>query len=133
MHELTIQDSAGDVVVVPLQHDRISVGRQEGNVVRLTDQNVSRKHARLFRQDGEYFIEDLASYIGTVVNGVRISDRTALHDGDSVTIGEYCLTFRLAGSKSRSKAKATKSTRPTSRPVCIVEQRPCLRGWRPVW
>ena len=97
MHELSIQDSAGEVVLVPLQHDRISVGREEGNVIRLTDQNVSRRHARLVRVGGQYFIEDFSSDLGTTVNGVRITERTALHGGDSVVIGEYRLTFRTVG------------------------------------
>jgi pSer/pThr/pTyr-binding forkhead associated (FHA) protein len=117
MYQLIIEDSAGDVIVVPLQHQQISVGRQKGNVVRLTDQNVSRRHARLFRQNGQedgqdgedarYFVEDLESYLGTIVNGARISERRALSDGDQVVIGDYRLTVARADAAARvGKARA---------------------------
>ena len=51
MHKLIIEDDEGKAVVVPLIRDEISVGRQEGNTIRLTERNVSRKHARLVRRD----------------------------------------------------------------------------------
>ena len=96
MYQLTIEDSAGDVIVVPLQHEQISIGREKGNVVRLTDQNISRNHARLLREDGRYFVEDLSSFLGTSVNGVPITARTLLDDGDRVAIGDYRLTVARA-------------------------------------
>ena len=36
MHKLTIEDDEGKTVVVPLIRDEITVGRQEGNSIRLT-------------------------------------------------------------------------------------------------
>jgi hypothetical protein len=124
MHQLSIQDSAGDIVLVPLQHDRITIGRQRGNVVRLTDQNVSRRHARLLREGGEYFIEDLTSYLGTLVNGVRISERRALKDGDSVTIGDYCLTMQVRSAviSGRTSSQLRPPVRPRRRPLVVAGQ-----------
>ena len=52
MHKLTIEDDEGKTVVVPLIRDEITVGRQEGNSIRLTERNISRRHARFFRQNG---------------------------------------------------------------------------------
>jgi pSer/pThr/pTyr-binding forkhead associated (FHA) protein len=119
MHHLTIEDSAGAVVVVPLLRDRISVGRGAGNVVRLTDQNVSRRHARLVRheKEGRFVVEDLASQLGTLVNGRPIAGPTVLAEGDEVTIGDYRLAVkdarpspvrawaRTAGEKVRQKIR----------------------------
>ncbi len=108
MYQLIIEDSAGDVIVVPLQHAQISVGRQKGNVVRLTDQNVSRRHARLVREEGRYFIEDLSSFLGTTVNGARISERTALSEGDQVVIGEYRLTIARGDAVAVERRRASR-------------------------
>jgi len=55
---------------------------------------VSRRHARLVRREGRYILEDLSSYIGTKVNGARISGSVPLNDGDQVGIGDYRLAIR---------------------------------------
>jgi pSer/pThr/pTyr-binding forkhead associated (FHA) protein/tetratricopeptide (TPR) repeat protein len=94
MHKLTIEDDEGKTVVVPLIRDEITVGRQEGNSIRLTERNISRRHARFFRQGGNLFVEDLGSYTGIKVSGARITAPTLLKDGDLVVIGDYKLTVR---------------------------------------
>ena len=47
MFKLTIEDDEGKTTVVPLARDEITIGRLEGNTIRLTERNVSRRHARL--------------------------------------------------------------------------------------
>jgi stress response protein YsnF len=47
MHKLLIEDDEGKTVAVPLIREEITIGRTDGNTIRLTEQNVSRKHARL--------------------------------------------------------------------------------------
>ncbi len=94
MHKLTIEDDEGKTVVVPLIRDEITVGRQEGNSIRLTERNISRRHARFYRQSGTLFVEDLGSYNGIKVNGTKIAAATGLKDGDLVIVGDYKLTVR---------------------------------------
>jgi ABC transport system ATP-binding/permease protein len=94
MHKLTIEDDEGKTVVVPLIRDEITVGRQEGNSIRLTERNISRRHARFFRQNGTLYVEDLGSFNGIKVNGGRLSSPAPLKDGDLVIIGDYKLTVR---------------------------------------
>ncbi len=94
MHKLTIEDDEGKTVVVPLIRDEITVGRQEGNSIRLTERNISRRHARFFRQNGTLFVEDLGSFNGIKVNGTRLTSPSGLKDGDLVIIGDYKLTVR---------------------------------------
>ena len=94
MHKLTIEDDEGKTVVVPLIRDEITVGRQEGNSIRLTERNISRRHARFYRQSGTLFVEDLGSYNGIKVNGSKITAATGLKDGDLVIVGDYKLTVR---------------------------------------
>ena len=81
MHKLIIEDDEGRMTVVPLARDELTIGRKEGNTIRLTERNVSRRHARLFKQNGEICIEDFASYTGVRVNGVRIAGTAATSAG----------------------------------------------------
>jgi pSer/pThr/pTyr-binding forkhead associated (FHA) protein len=58
---------------------------------------VSRRHARIWRAEGRYWIEDLESVNGTLVNDRRLlPPRTprALDNGDRVQIGEVVLVFQ---------------------------------------
>lgn len=58
------------------------------------DVTVSRTHARIFERDGNYWIEDLASKYGTLVNGVKQEVKRQLNPGDNVRIGETDLQLR---------------------------------------
>ncbi|HEY6477296.1 MAG TPA: FHA domain-containing protein, partial [Polyangia bacterium] len=94
MFKLSIEDDEGKTTVVPLARDEMTIGRLEGNTIRLTERNVSRKHARLSRQNGALFIEDLTSFTGVRVNGTKIASPTPLREGDEVQIGDYKLVLR---------------------------------------
>ncbi len=63
-----------------------------------TDAKVSRRHARIVRNNGTYFIEDLGSTNGTYVNrGRRLLPGNAqtLNDGDEVIVGKTFLRFQI--------------------------------------
>jgi len=90
MYKLHIRDDAGKTKVVTVKRDKITVGRQEGNTIRLTDRNVSRIHARIVRKDGQIFVEDVSRY-GTRVNGLRLKEKKVLSGDDVVVIGDYQL------------------------------------------
>jgi len=92
--KLIIEDDEGRKTVVPFIRQEITIGRQEGNTIRLTERNVSRHHARLFRQNGAILVEDLGSYNGIRINGERIEGKTAVHDGDLIQIGDYDLAIQ---------------------------------------
>jgi pSer/pThr/pTyr-binding forkhead associated (FHA) protein len=92
MWKLVIEDDEGKRTVVPLTRDRYSIGRKEGNTIRLTERNVSRQHARIVRSPGAglaFVLEDVSSYNGVFVNGLRIGDPQELANGDLVQIGDY--------------------------------------------
>ncbi|MET0403416.1 MAG: FHA domain-containing protein [Cystobacter sp.] len=74
--------------------DEITIGRQEGNTIRLTERNVSRRHARLLRQNGHVLVEDLGSYNGVRINGERIQGPAQVEDGDLIQIGDYDLAVQ---------------------------------------
>jgi len=89
--KLIIEDDEGRKTVVPLVREEITIGRQDGNTIRLTERNVSRRHARLVKENGNVVIEDLGSYNGVRVNGEKITGPTKIKEGDLVEIGDYDL------------------------------------------
>jgi pSer/pThr/pTyr-binding forkhead associated (FHA) protein len=99
---LIIEDEEGRKTVIPFAREEITVGRHEGNTVRLGERNVSRRHARLSRGDGSLVIEDLGSRNGVRVNGDRIRGPTRVGEGDLIEIGDYGLAIQ----DRRSSGKA---------------------------
>ncbi len=97
--KLIIEDDAGKTIVVPLARDEITIGRKEGNTIRLTERNVSRFHARLMRQNGQVFIQDCESYTGVRINGDRIRGDVEVREGDLIEIGDYHLALQAEGAQ----------------------------------
>ncbi len=75
------------------------IGRQGENNLVLRDNRISRSHARISSDNGDYVIEDLESRHGVYVNGQRVK-RHKLRDGDHIDFGfpdSYRLAFTLEG------------------------------------
>src|SRR5206468_11979859 len=70
----------------------VTIGREEGNALRLNDERVSRYHAKVQTEDGDVILTDLDSTNGTRVNGTAIQIRR-LRPGDQVSIGRTMLLF----------------------------------------
>jgi FHA domain/zinc-ribbon domain len=75
------------------QGERTTIGRSPDCDIFLDDVTVSRKHAVLIEQNGDFLIEDRGSLNGTFVNRRRIDGPTRLQSGDEVQIGKYRLSF----------------------------------------
>jgi hypothetical protein len=71
---------------------RIVLGRSKEADIRVPDENVSRRHAEVRLEDDGYWIVDLGSMNGTIVNGKRV-DRARLEDEDRTTLGSTELVF----------------------------------------
>lgn len=97
MHKLVISDDGGKTILVPLVRDELTIGRKEGNIVRLIERDVSRHHAVIRRKDDSFIIEDLDSYNGVFVNDERIDGQARLKPGDRIRIGEYKLALDVDG------------------------------------
>jgi pSer/pThr/pTyr-binding forkhead associated (FHA) protein len=122
MYKLVISDDEGKNTVVPLVRDEITIGRKEGNTIRLTERNVSRKHARISRSNGAYIVEDLSSYNGIRLNGRRIDSQAELHSGDQLVIGDYVLALQQEETAQAMTAPAVQApplvtTRTSPEPV----------------
>lgn len=70
----------------------VTIGREEGNVLRLNDERVSRFHAKVQADNDEIILTDLESTNGTRVNGNLIQIRR-LRPGDRITVGRSLLLF----------------------------------------
>lgn len=91
----------------PLVEDESTIGRWDADNgvfpdvdldAHDSDAKVSRRHARIVRNNGSYYIEDLGSTNGTYVNrGRRLLPGNAqiLNDGDEVIVGKTFLRFQL--------------------------------------
>jgi pSer/pThr/pTyr-binding forkhead associated (FHA) protein len=104
--KLSIEQGKGRGKAFDFDAEQITIGRTEENDVVLYEQGVSRRHARISRQDGRYILEDLESANGTLLNGNKIQKET-LNDGDRVGIGDVVFRF---GSEAQA-APAEGSTR----------------------
>jgi pSer/pThr/pTyr-binding forkhead associated (FHA) protein/tetratricopeptide (TPR) repeat protein len=141
MFKLIIEDDEGKTTVVPLIRDEITIGRKEGNTIRLTERNVSRRHAKLVKQNSSVFIEDLGSYNGIKVNGSKIAGRIAVAEGDRIQIGDYLLALKMdraqaaagrAGADPFSDVKTQPMERPDDEPAAEGQPRDTLRVPVPV-
>jgi hypothetical protein len=79
----------------------VTIGREEGNVVRLNDERVSRYHAKVQFDNNEIILTDLESTNGTRVNGNVIQIRR-LRPGDRIGVGRSLLLF---GSENEIQAR----------------------------
>jgi pSer/pThr/pTyr-binding forkhead associated (FHA) protein len=81
----------------PIRPGKMVIGRATAKAtcdIALQDRSISRPHAQIERQDDCFMLTDLDSANGTLVNGKRVAEPTALQDGDVIVLGEMTLLFR---------------------------------------
>jgi len=79
-------------------HEPQLIGRSSEAIL-INDTTLSRRHAELTPDSGQWFIRDLASQNGTYVNGVKIDDRTRLRLGDQIRVGQTLLVFGVTDAR----------------------------------
>jgi pSer/pThr/pTyr-binding forkhead associated (FHA) protein len=122
--KLIIEDDEGRKTVVPVVREEITIGRQDGNTIRLTERNVSRRHARLVKENGSLVIEDLGSYNGVRVNGEKISSPTAIKEGDLVEIGDYDLGIQGKFDAPSKQATIPPTSKAQPKPAAPAQSAP---------
>lgn len=92
MAKLVWQPQGQAAIAFSLQHERVAVGRDAGNDVRLLDATVSAQHAVVITRAGQSIVHDLGSSNGTWVNDKRIEAGTLRH-GDMVCFARVQMHF----------------------------------------
>jgi serine phosphatase RsbU (regulator of sigma subunit) len=92
--ELIIRNIDGKNVTVPLDRDRITLGRSSANELCYPDDaGLSRQHLALTRNGEAWQVEDLGSKNGTVLNGKRIDKPTPFKEGDRISAGHLTIEY----------------------------------------
>jgi len=80
----------------PLKSRKVKIGRGPSNQVVIPDDTfTSRNHAWITFEDGEFWLEDLGSTNGTLLNGHPVVKRQVLSSGDRIRVGHTELTFEV--------------------------------------
>jgi pSer/pThr/pTyr-binding forkhead associated (FHA) protein len=74
--------------------EELLIGRASKCRVVITDPYASQVHARIFRRDGTYYLEDMGSTNGTYLNRKKVTSATPVSRGDRARIGKTELEFR---------------------------------------
>ena len=100
----------------------VTIGREEGNLLRLNDERVSRYHAKVQFDNGEIILTDLESTNGTRVNNTVVQIRR-LKPGDRISIGRSQLLFgsdeEIQTRLSQLSALTTPNTEGSSLPATL--------------
>jgi pSer/pThr/pTyr-binding forkhead associated (FHA) protein len=81
---------------LPIDRDWVVVGRGRGADVVLAEPTISRAHAAIGCEKASFFVQDLGSTNGTLLNGARCQ-RAALESGDEIRMGRLQLRVKLPG------------------------------------
>ena len=81
--------------VLNLSMNRTIIGRGLECDIRISNEQIFRTHALVYRQEGMALVEDLGSSNGTWVNAADVVGPTPLRPGDNVLLGDLSFTYRL--------------------------------------
>jgi len=95
--QITVATSDGRSFVRPVDRDEFTVGRDSRNNLVLGDRQVSKFHCKIIRRESQHVVQDLGSSNGTLINGIRVVNETAVTTGDRIRVGPYELIFADAG------------------------------------
>ena len=82
---LDVNDGLGQRIV-PINKDQLQIGRRTESDLRLVGSDVSREHAEIVKQNGDWVLRDKGSRYGTYVNGEAVTEHKLAH-GDKVQFG----------------------------------------------
>ncbi len=98
------------------------IGRRSDNDIPINNVQASRRHAVLMMLNGDWWINDLGSRNGVIVNGLRLSSARRLRNGDEIRIANQRLVFTNAAQASHQHSSIMGQT---------TEQAPRVAGDAP--
>ena len=91
---MAVTQGSNTGITVPLANAPILIGRGNDAAIRLDDDYVSTRHARIAASGDQWFVEDLGSTNGTYIGSVRITQPTTIALGTQVRIGKTILELQ---------------------------------------
>ncbi|HEX9187511.1 MAG TPA: SpoIIE family protein phosphatase [Vicinamibacteria bacterium] len=127
MPEIAIQTAGGTRERYPLAKARVTVGRSRESDIFLPDQWLSRHHAAIEERGDGYWVADLKSKNGTLLNGEPVRDWRRLRPGDVITLGEHTLTFCVDAAEPEEEEREPEGTRVFSvKELSAINTRPAI-------
>lgn len=93
-HKLVVTGGALTGTSLSLTEAGVSVGRSPDSTLVLSDDYASTRHARLFPNNGQWYVEDLGSTNGTYLDRAKVNGPTAVPMGVPIRIGKTVLELR---------------------------------------
>jgi sigma-B regulation protein RsbU (phosphoserine phosphatase) len=128
MAEIAIQTAGGTRERYPLARPRVTIGRSRESDIFLPDQWLSRHHAAIEDRGDGFYVNDLNSKNGTLLNGEPLHEWRRLRPGDIITLGEHTLTYTAdAGGGEEEDEREPEGTRVFSvRELSDISTRPAI-------
>lgn len=103
--------------VYEISPEGVVFGRAGGPAgITVLDQSVSKRHARIFNDNGVWFLEDMKSVNGTVVNSRRLSEPLALAPGVVFSLAKHRFEVLSVGGAAAPPAMRSRGIGPGSEP-----------------
>jgi pSer/pThr/pTyr-binding forkhead associated (FHA) protein len=113
MFTLIIEDKDGAIASEhSFEEGEFIIGRSHSSDIVLPADNVSRRHARLYTQNGKVFVEDMNSSNGVYVDGQRIHRVHEIAKSAQIKVGDFYIHVESAGIKTDAGPEAFESGRP---------------------
>jgi pSer/pThr/pTyr-binding forkhead associated (FHA) protein len=91
---VAITEGANQGENIPLDQAPLLIGRGSDAAIRLDDDYVSTRHARIAASGEQWFVEDLGSTNGTYIGSSRLTQPTTIQLGTQIRIGKTTLELR---------------------------------------
>ncbi len=102
--------------LIPLNRDRMVLGRGRDADIAVQHAAVGREHACLVREGDAYYLEDLQSRGGTWLNGAQVHrGRARLKENDRIQIADLVFTFHEGNAPAPAASRARAAADPRAR------------------
>lgn len=93
---LTDVKNPGQTFQAPMK-DSVIIGRnaREADIVLDYDRSVSGRHCRIREKDGKFYVEDLQSSNGSLLNGIRLLEEMEIYSGSILTLGRVEMKVQI--------------------------------------
>jgi pSer/pThr/pTyr-binding forkhead associated (FHA) protein len=92
-----------------MDQERVTIGRDRANYIVLDSRTISRRHAEILQEGQQFFVLDLKSDNGTLLNERPLppEEKNLLHSGDLIQIDDYDLHFQIPAASTQDLYEIT--------------------------